>query len=177
MIGTWLGLRYYLAGRYDGAIEQSQSTVDLDPSFAAAHLILGESYVQHGKHKEGRDELQKAVGLSGDSALYIAEVGVSLALAGERKEALRVIRGLQDILGKRYVSPYGIAQIYAALNDKEQTYKALETAYRDRAVWMSYLAVDLVFDSIGRTFPGFASTRRFAKAREQFGNISRRKPA
>jgi TolB-like protein/DNA-binding winged helix-turn-helix (wHTH) protein/Flp pilus assembly protein TadD len=148
MIGTWVGLRYYLARRYDSAIEQSQKTVDLDPNFAAAHLILGESYVQQGTHKEGLDELQKAAGLSGDSPLYMAQVGVSLALAGEKKEALRVIRELQDISGKRYVSPYGVAQIYAALNDKEQTYKWLETAYRDRAVWMSYLAVDPVFDSI-----------------------------
>jgi hypothetical protein len=78
----------------------------------------------------------------------MAQVGVSLAVAGEKKEALRVIRELQDISGKRYVSPYGVAQIYAALNDKEQTYKWLETAYRDRAVWMSYLAVDPVFDPI-----------------------------
>jgi tetratricopeptide (TPR) repeat protein len=148
MIGTWVGLRYYLASRYDLAIEQSQNTVDLDPSFAAAHLILGESYVQQGKDKEGLDELQKAVSLSGDSPLYMAQVGVSLALAGEKKESLRAIRELQDISVKRYVSPYGVAQIYAALNDKEQTYKWLETAYRDRAVWMSYLAVDPVFDSI-----------------------------
>jgi hypothetical protein len=78
----------------------------------------------------------------------MAQVGVSLALAGEKKEALRAIRVLRDISTKRYVSPYGIAQIYAALNDKEQTYDWLETAYRDRAVWMSYLAVDPVFDSI-----------------------------
>ena len=148
MIGTWVGLRYYLAGRYDPAIEQSRNTVDLDPNFAAAHLILGESYVLDGKHKEGLDELQKAAGLSGGSPLYMAEVGVSLALAGEKKEALRVIHELQDISGKRYVSPYGVAQIYAALNDKEQTYKWLEAAYRDRAVWMSYLAVDPVFGSI-----------------------------
>jgi TolB-like protein/DNA-binding winged helix-turn-helix (wHTH) protein/Flp pilus assembly protein TadD len=148
MIGTWVGLRYYLARRYDGAIQQSQNTVDLDPSFAAAHLILGESYVQQGKHKEGLDELRKATGLSGDSPLYMAQVGVGLAVAGEKKEALHVIRELQDTSGKRYVSPYGVAQIYAALNDKEQTYKWLDTAYRDRAVWMSYLAVDPVFDSI-----------------------------
>jgi len=148
MIGTWAGLRYYLARRYDGAMEQSRNTVDLDPNFAAAHLILGESYVQQGKHKEGLDELQKAASLSGGSPLYTAQVGVSLALAGEKKEALRVIRELRDISTKRYVSPYGIAQIYAALNDKEQTYNWLETAYRDRAVWMSYLAVDPVFDSI-----------------------------
>ncbi len=148
MIGTWVGLRYYLARKYDGATEQSQNTVDLDPNFAAARLILGESYVQQGKHKEGLDELQKAADLSGDSPLYMAQVGVSLALSGKRKEALRVIRELQDISSKRYVSPYGVAQIYAALNDREKTYKWLETAYRDHAVWMSYLAVDPVFDSI-----------------------------
>jgi TolB-like protein/DNA-binding winged helix-turn-helix (wHTH) protein/Tfp pilus assembly protein PilF len=148
MIGTWVGLRYYLARRYDGAIEQSRNTVDLDPNFAAAHLILGESYVQQGRHKEGLDELQKAASLSGDSPLYKAQVGVGLALAGKKKEALRSIRELQDISGKRYVSPYGVAQIYAALNDREQTYKWLDTAYRDRAVWMSYLVVDPVFDSI-----------------------------
>lgn len=41
--------------------------------------------------------------------------------------------------------PYGLAQIYAALNDKEQSFKWLEIAYADRAVWMSYLAVDPVF--------------------------------
>jgi TolB-like protein/DNA-binding winged helix-turn-helix (wHTH) protein/Flp pilus assembly protein TadD len=148
MIGTWVGLRYYLARRYDGAIEQSQNTVELDLNFAAAHLILGESYVQQGKHKEGLSELQKAAGLSGDSPLYMAQVGVSRAAAGEKREALRAIHELQDISGKRYVSPYGVAQIYATLNDKQQTYKWLETAYRDRAVWMSYLAVDPVFDSI-----------------------------
>jgi TolB-like protein/DNA-binding winged helix-turn-helix (wHTH) protein/Flp pilus assembly protein TadD len=148
MIGTWVGLRYYLARRYDGAIEQSRNTVDLDPNFAAAHLILGESYVQQGKHKLGLDELQKAASLSGDSPLYMAQVGVSLALAGEKKEALRVIRELQGISSRRYVSPYGVAQIYAALNDKEQTYRWLEIACPDRAVWMSYLAVDPLFDSI-----------------------------
>jgi len=148
MIGSWTGLRYYLARRYDGAIEQSQNTVNLDPNFAAAHLILGKSYAQQGKHAESLDELRKAATLSGNSPLYTAQVGVSLALAGEKKEALRVIRELQGISGKRYVSPYGVAQIYAALNDKEQTYNWLEAAYRDRAVWMSYLAVDPVFDSI-----------------------------
>jgi TolB-like protein/DNA-binding winged helix-turn-helix (wHTH) protein/Flp pilus assembly protein TadD len=133
MIGTWVGLRYYLARRYDDAIEQSRNTVDLDPNFAAAHLILGESYVQQGKHKEGLDELQKAASLSGDSPLYMAQVGVSLALAGEKKEALRVIRELQDTSGKRYVSPYGFAQIYATLNDKQQTYKWLEVVARKRS--------------------------------------------
>jgi len=48
-----------------------------------------------------------------------------------------------------------LAQIYAAaLNDNEQTFQWLQIAYDDRAVWMSYLAVDPVFD-------GFRSDQRF----------------
>ena len=154
MIGTWVGLRYYLARKYDLAIEQSRNTVELDPNFAASHLLLGESYVQLGLHEQGLAELQTAASLSGDSPLYLAQVAVAHAAAGRKTEAVRIIAQLQTTSGTRYVSPYGLAQIYAALNDKEQTFNWLHMAYDDRAVWMSYLAVDPVFD-------GFRSDHRF----------------
>jgi len=61
--------------------------------------------------------------------------------------------GAESTLTKNAASPfpaeprhYGLAQIYAALNDKENTFKWLQTAYDDRAVWMGYLAVDPIFD-------------------------------
>jgi TolB-like protein/tetratricopeptide (TPR) repeat protein len=154
MIGTWVGLRYYLARKYDGALEQSRNTVELDPNFAAAHLLLGETYVQMGLHEKGLAELQSAASLSGNSPLYLAQVAVAHASAGRKTEPLRIIAQLQAISSERYVSPYGLAQIYAALNDKEQTFKWLQIAYDDRAVWMSYLAVDPIFD-------GFRSDQRF----------------
>jgi TolB-like protein/DNA-binding winged helix-turn-helix (wHTH) protein/tetratricopeptide (TPR) repeat protein len=154
MIGTWMGLRYYLARKYDLAIEQSRDTVELDANFAAAHLLLGENYVQAGLREQGLAELQTAADLSGNSPLYLAQVAVAHASAGRRTEALRVIAQLQMIARTQYVSPYGLAQIYAALNDKEQTFKWLQAAYDDGAVWMSYLAVDPVFD-------GFRSDPRF----------------
>jgi len=154
MIGTWVGLRYYLARKYDRAIEQGRNTVELDPNFAAAHLLLGQSYVQMGLHKQGLAELEKAASLSGNSPLYLAQVGVAYASAGRKTEALRIIGQLQRVPSERYVSPYGLAQIYAALNDKEQTFKWLQTAYDDHAVWMSYVAVDPIFDR-------FRSDQRF----------------
>src|SRR6267378_2635439 len=154
MIGTWVGLRYYLARKYDRAIEQGRNTVELDPNFAAAHLLLGQSYVQMGLHKQGLAELEKAASLSGNSPLYLAQVGVAYASARRKTEALRIIAQLQRVPSERYVSPYGLAQIYAALNDKEQTFKWLQTAYDDHAVWMSYVAVDPIFDR-------FRSDQRF----------------
>jgi TolB-like protein/DNA-binding winged helix-turn-helix (wHTH) protein/Tfp pilus assembly protein PilF len=159
MIGTWVGLRYYLARKYDRAIEQGRNTVELDPNFAAAHLLLGESHIQTGLHEQGLTELEKAASLSGNSPLYLAQVGVAYASAGRKTEALRIIGQLQSLSSERYVSPYGLAQIYAALNDKQQTFRWLQAAYDDRAVWMSYLAVDPVFDRF-RTDPRFKDLLR-----------------
>ncbi len=105
-------------------------------------------------HEQGLAELEKAASLSGNSPLYLAQVGVAYASAGKKTEALRIISQLQRVSRERYVSPYGLAQIYAALNDKEQTFTSLHTAYDDHAVWMSYLAVDPVFDR-------FRSDQRF----------------
>jgi tetratricopeptide (TPR) repeat protein len=105
-------------------------------------------------HEEGLAELQSAASLSGNSPLYLAQVGVAYAAEGRKTEALQIVTQLQATSIDRYVSPYGLAQIYAALNDKEQTIKWLKIAYEDRAVWMSYLAVDPVFD-------GYRSDRRF----------------
>jgi TolB-like protein/DNA-binding winged helix-turn-helix (wHTH) protein len=146
MISTWVGLRYYQARDYSRAIEQGRNSVEQDSNFAAAHLLLGEGYVQAGLGSEGVSELKRAESLSGGSPLYTAQVAVALAAAGRRREALRIAHELETISKKRYVSPYGLAQIYAALNSDEDTFKWLQAAYDDHAVWMEYLAVDPIFD-------------------------------
>ncbi len=110
-------------------IQQNQDSVELDPNFAAAHLLLGDDYVQAGIYGEGVNELKRAATLSGDSPLYTAQVAVALAAAGRRREALRIAHELQTTSTKRYVSPYGLAQIYAALKSKDDTFKWLQAAY------------------------------------------------
>jgi len=146
MISTWVGLRYYLAHDYSRAIDQNRNSVELDPNFAAAHLLLGKDYLGAGLHSEAVDELKKAARLSGDSPLYTAQVAVALAVAGRNGDALRIAHELETVSRKRYVSPYGLAQIYAASNKKEETFKWLQAAYEGHAVWMGYLAVDPIFD-------------------------------
>ena len=54
---------------------------------------------------------------------------------------------------------HGLAQIYAALNRNEDTFKWLQAAYSDHAVWMGYLAVDPIFDRY-RSDPRFQELLR-----------------
>jgi TolB-like protein/DNA-binding winged helix-turn-helix (wHTH) protein/Flp pilus assembly protein TadD len=162
MIGTWVGLRYYLARDYDHAIEQCRNALELDPYFGAAHLVLGQSYMQKGLLNQAMDELQKAATLSGNSPLYIAQMAVADAMGGKKSQALLILRELKETSRKRYVSPYGIAQVYAALNEKEEAFKWLHTAYDEHAVWLAYVAVDPVFD-------GFRSDPRFTRLLVELG--------
>jgi len=159
MVGTWVGLRYYLAHNYQAAIEQNRNTVELDSNFAAAHLALGEDYIQAGLRTEAVNELKTAASLSGGSPLYTAQVAVALAAAGQNRDALHIAQQLERLSRDRYVSPYGLAQIYASLHDQEHTFQWLQIAYDDRAVWMGYLGVDPIFDRY-RSHPRFQELLR-----------------
>jgi tetratricopeptide (TPR) repeat protein len=162
MISTWVGLRFYQARNYSAAIAQNRDSVELDPNFGAAHLLLGEGYVQVGLYDEAVTELKRAATLSGDSPIYTAQVAVALAAAGRKGEAIQIAHELETTSRTRYVSPYGLAQIYAVIQSEDETFKWLQAAYDDRAVWMGYLAVDPVFDR-------YRSGRRFQELLKQVG--------
>jgi TolB-like protein/DNA-binding winged helix-turn-helix (wHTH) protein/Flp pilus assembly protein TadD len=154
MINTWLGYRYYNARRYDEAIEQCRKILEFDPSFAAAHLLLGQAYLQKGLKTQAISELQSATILSGESPIYLAQVGVAFAIDGKHSEAQGVIDQLRKKSGQSYVSSYGLAQIYSALGDKQRTMLSLQSAYDEGAVWLQYLQVDPVLDPV-RSQPRF----------------------
>jgi len=78
------------------------------------------------RYEQGLPDLQKATSLSGNSPLYLAQVGVAYAPAGRKTQAFRIIEQLQKLSREQYVSPYGLVQIYAALNDNQQTFKWLK---------------------------------------------------
>jgi len=47
-----------------------------------------------------------------------------------------------------YVSPYGIAQLYADLGDKDHAFEWLNTAYQEHDVFLSGIRTDFQFDSL-----------------------------
>jgi hypothetical protein len=79
----------------------------------------------------------------------LALLGHAYAASGKTKEARQVLSDLHDLSqakeAMRYVSPYTVAAIYAALNDKNEAFKWLEQAYETRDVWLMNLKVDPVF--------------------------------
>lgn len=149
-----LGWILYLSGKNERAIEQCTRILDLDPNFFPALRYRGLAYEQKGMYPEAIVDFQKGVKLSG-SPLMLALLGHAYAASGKKSEAQHVLSELQDLQGRRYVSPYTVAAIYVGLGEKDQAFKWLEKAYEERDIWLMNLKVDPVFIKLrsDRRFP------------------------
>jgi hypothetical protein len=54
------------------------------------------------------------------------------ALTGKRDEALKIVAEMKEREKQEYMSPLSFANIYVALDDKDETFKWLEKAYAAR---------------------------------------------
>jgi len=151
-----LGWRLYMARQYDAAIEQLRNTLDLDPNFALPHLVLGQAYEQKGSFPQAIAEIQKAASISHDGPPILGALGHTLALAGKREEAEKVLSQLMEESKKQYVSPFYVALVYAGLGENERAIDWLEKAYQDRSNALVFLKVDPQLDTL-RSNPRFQS--------------------
>jgi TolB-like protein/DNA-binding winged helix-turn-helix (wHTH) protein/Tfp pilus assembly protein PilF len=159
IINAWLGWRYFFARQYDLAIEQYQKTLEMDPTFVPAHLVLGQGYEQKSMPEKAIDELKKAVSLSGGSSLYVSSLAHAYAIAGRRSEAEMLLRQLNERAQNTYVPSFHIAIIYAGLGQKDQAVVWLEKGYQERSTWMVWLKVDPRLDVL-RSDPRFQDLLR-----------------
>jgi tetratricopeptide (TPR) repeat protein len=156
---TLVGYLYGCARRYDDAINQFEKALELDPAFALGHWGLGIACLFNSLHTSAVSSLRKGVQLSQGSPTLLAGLGHVCAAAGHLKEARRILERLKQVSEQRYVMPYYVARICAALNDKEEAFRLLDTAYREHAPWMVTLKTDPSFDNL-RSDPRFQDLLR-----------------
>jgi DNA-binding winged helix-turn-helix (wHTH) protein/TolB-like protein/Tfp pilus assembly protein PilF len=145
-----LGWILYLSGRNDEAITQCRKILSLEPNSFPARRYLGLAYEQKGMYPQAIEEFEKGVKISG-SPLMLALLGHAYAASGRTADAQKVLSDLHDLsesADANYVSPYTVAAIYSALNDKDQAFKWLERAFEERDVWLMNLKVDPVFTKL-----------------------------
>lgn len=146
-VNAELGRVLYYARRFDDATEQLRETLELDPRFWPAHLFLGWVYEQQGHFTEAIAIMRRSSELD-DNPRTRASLGAAYAFAGDEMEAERILVYLMKERKKRYVSPYYIALIHAALGNWARAFRYFSEAHRDRSEWLVWLAVDPRFDDL-----------------------------
>ena len=160
IIHTALGDVLFYGRRYDDAIAVYRKALEMDPDFQAGHSDLARALEHSGRIDEAIRGYERAIALAGSS---MADPSVGLAnasaAAGRRDEALAVLEELKRRRDRQYVSPWGLASIYACLGERDSALEWLERAYDEHDSTLVWLKVHPRFDAL-RVEPRFVALMR-----------------
>jgi TolB-like protein len=150
IINAVVGDTYIKARRYDEAIVQLRKTIEMDQNFIRSYRYLGNAYVEKGMYVEAIGAFQTAATLSGEQPEQAAKKATALkaayAASGAKGYWEKQLEFAKEDDERGKVSSYGLASIYARLDNKEEALKWLEKAYREHEPYVVYLKIDPQFD-------------------------------
>ena len=144
-----IGMAWYYAGRYDDAVDQLEHTLRMDEHFEVARGFLGRCFLQLGAFDRAIEQFERSDRVGRGRA---GDLPAAYALSGRTREAQDLLIGLLREADSRYVPPYEVATIYAALEDDGNAMVWLERALAERNI--HHLTVDPMFRRL-RADPGF----------------------
>jgi len=160
----------YESRRFEEAIAQARDILLADSSLTNVRMILGQSLLMKGEHRQALEELTRAAARDGDSnPVLLAWLGYALVRNGRAEEARDLLRGLESAPTHRYVSPVAPAILCAALGDRDGAFRWLERAVEQRYEDVCLVHLDAGFDSL-RGDP------RFDAVLEPVGLVGDRRP-
>ena len=140
------------SGRVDEALNSLRKTMELEPNFWMPHLYAASAYIEKGMFAEAIAESGKEKELSGFNTIPFGTY--ALAKSGKRDEARAALKELLKLSATKYVSPYNIAVIYKALDERDKALEWLEKGYAQRDPKMTFLKVEPKWNNL-RNEPRF----------------------
>src|SRR5208283_3011152 len=112
------------------------------------HAMMGPAYAQTGHFDDALACYARAREADPNSKFVASFEAMTLALAGKRAEAAKMLEEILRRAVTDYISPVSIAYIYTALGDKDRAFENLDRAIFDRDPNILGLKTNPNFDSI-----------------------------
>ena len=145
----------YYAGNTDRAMQALRVALRGDSAFPLGHFYLGRVYQQMGEADSALAEYRATGPLRTWGPTIIAE-GQLLGTMGRSAASRATLARMDSLSRTHYVTAYGYALVYAALNEPDSAFAWLERGYKERTNWMVWLNRDPRWAGI-RKDPRFAA--------------------
>jgi serine/threonine-protein kinase len=162
VIARNLGCIYYMARRYDAAIETLKQVIEMDDTFPGAHGSLADVYLYKGMYPEALEEVARERAFNDDPATlsYIEPtMGRIYAAMGNEKRAREILEDQLTHLGDPCVSEVDLAALCFALGEDERGFELLEIAESAGDFAILTLRQWLEFDRV-RSHPRFVALQK-----------------
>jgi len=161
IISCVVGKVHYYARQYDEAIVICKKAANENPTFARPHFRLAYSYWAKRMYPQVIEEWKAFAQLSDDrnESGFASDLEQGFRSAGWKGALTKGIEARQAQRKTGYSSALRIAELYADLGDKDQAFRWLNTAYRERDPYLLGLKTNFLFDPI-RSDPRFTELVR-----------------
>ena len=137
---SWL---YYRAGRRDDAVREARDAVALDPKGPLEKFALAVTCSEAGLHEEAIAAGERAAAISPAWKFALA---FAYAKAGRRADALRLANEAEQTIAP--VSTWGLAYVYATLDDEDGALQWLEKGVASRFGFLLWMKGTPAFTSL-----------------------------
>jgi tetratricopeptide (TPR) repeat protein len=127
----------------------------MNKDFAPAHLWLGRTYQELGRFDDALTEFRLVEERFREWPVSIAARGFVAGVAGRADEALEILAELKRLASRKFVTPYGVALVYAGLGENDAAFVWLNKAFEERSHWLVWLRLDPRWNGL-RSDPRFA---------------------
>jgi serine/threonine-protein kinase len=154
-----VGHTYYLARRFDKALQHYAATLEMDPDNVRVHAWTARLHYATGRYEHGLKALTTAMQRVGRFPILLVQEGRFLAKLGYTEAALNSVRELEAQAERRYVSAIGPAAIRGALGDRKEWLDRYQDALEQRSGVLPFIAVEPGADPL-RIEPHFQALLR-----------------
>jgi TolB-like protein/DNA-binding winged helix-turn-helix (wHTH) protein len=151
VVASNLGRYLYYARRYDEAIQELNKVLMLDPNRLYTRIHLAQALEGQHKYPEAIEEFKRVAPSFGGFPSGLAH---AYAAGGNRSEAEKIVRKLEEPSDDGAQDWYFIACVYVALGDKEKAFSWLGKASANHDYFLTFLNVDPQMDPL-RADPRF----------------------
>jgi adenylate cyclase len=147
-LNAQLGFVYFLSRKYEDAVAQLHSTIELDDCFYLAHTFLAAVFSQQGKLEDALTTLLKVQNHAPESTRVLGWLAYVNGSLGRKKKAVSIVEKLEQRSRSGYVCPLDLARAYLGMGNKGQTLTYLETAVERRCGRLISAVVDPTYDPV-----------------------------
>lgn len=165
IINTNVAHAYYFGRDYNRTIEHCRYVISLNEGFPNAHADLGRALLMTRQYPEAIRELERATELGGGPMNGLGRLGYAYAVAGRREDALRVLNRITTPPQGERAAPFAAALVHLGMGDRENAIRWLTTAVDERAVYVTSIGADPLFDGLRGDARFAALLRRMNLAR------------
>jgi tetratricopeptide (TPR) repeat protein len=137
-----------LTKQYEASIDELRKVLEMDARFGTAHQVIGWAYALNGEGAEAVKHLRLIGGEPASPAIYRSSLAHALVIAGQRDEAMEIVRELECGRARRYVSGVQMASVFAAAGEPDAAFAWLEEAVGQRDRPLAMLRCDARLDPL-----------------------------